>query len=110
MASKRDLKKRVKRLTEVFVADALVMSEIYPEKSDDIKQMIENVLAQRAKMLHAINHPPMKGVRFKKQERHEKRKEAKLAYKKQIKENVQELVQALDAGYQQLGNFLKSDE
>ena len=62
MASKRELKKRVKRLTEVFVADAVVVSEMYPEKSEEINKMIEEVLEKRNKMLHAINHPPMKGV------------------------------------------------
>jgi hypothetical protein len=110
MASKRELKKRVKRLTEVFVADAVVMSEMYPEKSEEINKMIEEVLEKRNKMLHVINHPPMKGVRLKKQERYEKRKEAKAAYKQNLKENVNELIKTIDANYQQIGDFLKSNE
>ena len=47
---------------------------------------------------------------LKKQERYEKRKEAKAAYKQNLKENVNELIKTIDANYQQIGDFLESNE
>lgn len=110
MASKRELKKRIKRLAGIFVADAFMMSDIYPQKDEKIQQLLDKTQEEYQKVIKSINQRLFLGKRLKKHERYQKRKEAKALYKKQLKENVEAFLKAIDTGYQELGNLIDKNE
>ncbi|MCX7696176.1 MAG: DUF3435 domain-containing protein [Bacteroidales bacterium] len=110
MASKRVLKKRIKRIAGIFVADALIMSDIYPQKDDKIQELLDQTQQEYQEVLDALNHRFFRGKRLKKHERYQKRKEAKSLYKKQLKENVENFMKAIDHAYKEFGNLIDKNE